>query len=205
VGAVVAGLAYAVRTPAVRGAFLADLAATTLAMPIAVFPAVNEERFGGRPEILGLFTTAIAVGGVVASVLSGLATRRARPGVVLLICGSVWAAGLGLAGLASSLPVLLALLAVAGAADTWAVVSRGTVVQSTVPDAYRGRMASLEHIVGTAGPHVGNVRAGLVAAASSGGAALALGGLAAMAATGVVAVTIPALRRFTVSDPSSCR
>jgi predicted MFS family arabinose efflux permease len=199
VTAVVAGLAYAVRTPAVRGAFLADLAATTLAMPIALFPVVNQERFGGRPEILGLFATAIAAGGVVASILSGLATSRPRPGVVLLICGTVWAVGLGLAGVASSLPVLLGLLAVAGAADTWAVVSRGTVVQSTVPDGYRGRIASLEMIVGQAGPHVGNVRAGLVAAASSGGAALAIGGLAAVTATGLIAVTVPALRRFTVS------
>jgi hypothetical protein len=72
-------------------------------------------------------------------------------------------------------------------------------VQSTVPDGYRGRIASLEMIVGQAGPHVGNVRAGLVAAASSGGAALAIGGLAAVTATGLIAVTVPALRRFTVS------
>lgn len=199
VSAVLAGLRYAVRTPSVRGAFLADLAATTLAMPMAVFPVVNQEKFGGRPEILGLFTTAVAVGGVAASVLSGLATRRARPGVVLLCCGAVWAAGLGVAGMVSSLPLVLAALAVAGAADTWAVVSRGTVVQTTVPDAYRGRISSLETIVGSAGPQVGNVRAGLVAAVSSGGAALAIGGLAAVTATALIAVSTPALREFTVS------
>jgi len=205
VPAVMAGLTYAVRTPAVRGALLADLAATTLAMPIAVFPVVNQERFGGRPEVLGLFTTAIAVGGMAASVLSGLATRRSRPGLVLLVCGTVWAAGLGLAAVASSLPALLALLAVAGAADTWAVVSRGTVVQSSVPEAYRGRIASLEHIAGTAGPHVGNVRAGLVAAATSGGAALAIGGVAAAAATALIAVSTPALRDFTVEHDRCSR
>ena len=101
--------------------------------------------------------------------------------------------------------LIVVLLAVAGAADTWAVVSRGTVVQSTVPDAYRGRIASLETVVGAAGPHVGTVRAGLVAAATSGGAALALGGVAAAAATALIAATAPALRRFTAPSGAGTR
>ncbi|GAA3334742.1 MFS transporter [Amorphoplanes nipponensis] len=198
--AIRAGLAFAARTPEVRGAFLADLAATLLAMPFALFPMINQERFGGRPEILGLFTTAVAVGGVLASVLSGLATHRRRPGTVLLVCGAVWAVALGLVGLSGHLLVVLALLAVAGGADTWAVVSRGTVVQLSTPAAYRGRVASLEHIVGAAGPQLGNLRAGLVATVTSGAAALALGGVLGVLAAGAIALTTPALRRFTVDD-----
>jgi MFS family permease len=201
--AVADGLRFTLRTPEVRGAFLADLAATVLAMPFALFPVINEERFGGRPEILGLFSTAVAVGGVLASVLSGLATHRRHPGTVLLACGTVWAVSLGVVGFSAHLPVVLALLAVAGAADTWAVVSRGTVVQSSTPPGYRGRVSSLEHIVGSAGPQLGNLRAGLVAAATSGGASLALGGLLGVLATGLIAVTTPALRRFTVPDPAA--
>jgi MFS family permease len=199
-GAVKAGLAYAARTPQVRGALLADLAATLFAMPVALFPVINAEHFGGRPEVLGLFTTAVAVGGVIASILSGLATRRRRPGVVLLTCGSIWAAALGLAGLTTHLPTLLALLACAGAADMWAVVSRGTVVQTVTPDAYRGRVSSLEYVAGVAGPQLGNLRAGLVAAATSGGASLAIGGLTGLAATALIAITTPALRRFALDD-----
>jgi len=194
------GISYASRTPQVRGALLADLAATVFAMPFALFPVVNAEHFGGHPEILGLFTTAVAVGGVTASLLSGLATSRRRPGVVLLTCGSVWAVSLGLVGLVTHLVPVLALLACAGAADTWAVVSRGTVVQTVTPDAYRGRVSSLELVAGSAGPQLGNVRAGLVAAATSGGAALVIGGLTALAATALVAVSTPALRRFAVED-----
>jgi MFS family permease len=196
IAAVKAGLTYASSTPQVRGALLADLAATVFAMPVALFPVLNAEHFGGRPEILGLFTTAIAVGGVTASILSGLATRRRRPGAVLLACGSVWSASLGLAGLATHLYAVLALLAAAGAADTWAVISRGTVVQTVTPDAYRGRVSSLEYVAGVAGPQLGNLRAGLVAAATSGGASLALGGLTGLTATALIALTTPALRRF---------
>jgi len=198
VAAVKAGLRYAVRTPQVRGALLADLAAMLFAMPFALFPVINSEHFGGRPEVLGLFTTGVAVGGVTASILSGLATRRRHPGVVLLVCGSVWAVSLGAAGVVTHLPAVLALLACAGAADTWAVVSRGTVVQTVTPDAYRGRVSSLEFVAGVAGPQLGNLRAGLVAAATSGGAALAIGGLTALGATTLIAVTVPALRRFAI-------
>jgi MFS family permease len=199
-GAIRDGLAFTARTPAVRGAFLADLAATLLAMPFALFPVINEERFGGRPEILGLFTTAVAVGGVLASVLSGLATHRRHPGTVLLVCGGIWAVALGLVGLSGHLLIVLGLLAVAGGADTWAVVSRGTVVQASTPAAYRGRVASLEHIVGSAGPQLGNLRAGLVASVTSGAAALAVGGVLGALAAGAIAVTTPELRRFTVDD-----
>jgi hypothetical protein len=137
---------------------------------------------------------------VTASAVSGLATRQRRPGTLMLICGAVWAVALGLAGIDAGLPMLLGLIAVAGAADTWAVVARGTVVQSVTPDAYQGRVAALEAITGEAGPQLGNLRAGLVASATSGGAALAIGGLSALAATALIAMSTPALRSFTVRD-----
>lgn len=197
VRAVLAGLRYAASTPAVRGALLADLAATVLAMPVVLFPVLNAEKFGGHPSILGLFTSSLAVGGVTASVFSGLATRRTRPGVTLLICGAIWSIALGAAGLFDSLPPVLAMIAIAGAADTWAVVSRGTVVQTTTPESYRGRISALEHVVGVAGPQLGGLRAGLVASATSAGVSLALGGLAAVLATSLIALTAPQLRAET--------
>jgi len=57
--------------PPLRGALLADLAAMTLAMPVALFPMLNEARFGGSPETLGLFLSAVAVGGIVTTLFSG--------------------------------------------------------------------------------------------------------------------------------------
>ena len=169
-------------------------------MPIALFPVINAERYGGRPEVLGLFTTALAAGGVAASALSGLTTRWHRPGRVLLACGSVWATALGLVGVTVALPLALGLIAVAGAADTWAVVARGTVVQGAKPDEYRGRVSSFETIAGSAGPQLGSLRAGLVASATSGGVALAIGGATALVATALIAAGTPSLRRFSVTD-----
>lgn len=194
--AIWSGIRFAAVTPGVRGALLADLAATILAMPVALFPVINAERFGGTPEMLGLLTASVAVGGVLASALSGVVTRRRHPGVVLLWCGAAWGASLSAVGLSNQLWVTIALLSAAGAADTWAVVSRGTVVQALTPDSHRARVAALEHIVGVAGPQLGSVRAGLVAAATSGGTAIITGGVSCLVAIGLIASLTPQLRRF---------
>ena len=78
--AVAAGVRYIGRSHVLAGAFLADLNATVFGLPIALFPAINAERFGGDPRTLGLFTSAIGVGGLVTAALSGPVGRIARAG-----------------------------------------------------------------------------------------------------------------------------
>jgi MFS family permease len=199
---VVDGLAFLGRTPVVRGALLTDLAATVLSMPISLFPVVNAERFGGSPRFLGLFLTALAVGGVLASAFSGTFTRLARPGLTMLCGSAAWGAALALFGLTPSAWAGLAFLVVAGAADTVAVVSRATVVQTHTPRDLLGRVSAAEQIVGQAGPDVGNLRGGLVAEATSGPAALVSGGLLCLAAVVLLAASTPALRGRAPASPA---
>lgn len=186
---------FVARRPTVAGALLCDLLATTLAMPIALFPVLNSERFGGTPQTLGLFITALGVGGLVASALSGAMTRYPYPGRVMLAATATWGISLGLVGLVPHLPTSLLLVVLAGAADTVSVISRGTIVQLGTPDGYRGRVTAMEHVVGTAGPHLGNVRAGLVAGAFSGGVAFVVGGAMCLAAVVALVALFPSLRQ----------
>jgi MFS family permease len=68
---------------------------------------------------------------------------------------------------APELPVLVSLAAVivvAGAADSIAGIFRTTMMQSATPDAVRGRLQGLFTLVLTAGPRVGDVFAGVLAA-----------------------------------------
>jgi MFS family permease len=195
------GLGFLARNPAVRGALLTDLAATVLSMPISLFPLINAERFGGNPRTLGLFLTAIAIGGVIASVFSGTFTRLPRPGLVMLGGSAAWGAALALFGAVPDPWLGLAFLVVAGAADTVAVVSRSTIVQLHTPDALLGRVVAAEEIVGQAGPDVGNMRGGLVAGATSGTAALVSGGVLCLAAVALVGAATPELRRSSAARP----
>ena len=203
VRAIWAGWRFIGARPVLGGAFLSDLLATVLAMPIALFPVVNEERFGGNPQTLGLFLSAIAVGGITAGLASGSVTRARRPGVVMLVAAAVWGAALAGFGAAPSLWLVLGCLAVAGAADTVSVISRGALVQLATPDAYRGRVSAVEDVVGIAGPDLGNFRAGLVAGATSAGFAAISGGLLCVLGIAVLTTTNAALRRFTTAGTSA--
>jgi predicted MFS family arabinose efflux permease len=191
------GLSFLVRNPPVRAALLTDLAATVLSFPISLFPLINAHRFGNNPRTLGLFLTAIAVGRVIASMFAGTFTRVSRPGAAMLVGSATWGVALALFGAVPNAWIGLGLLVVAGAADTVAVVSRATIAQLSTPDALRGRIAAAEQTVGQAGPDIGNLRAGLIAHATSGVTALVSGGLLCIAAVTVIAATTPALRRFT--------
>ncbi|MEV7448817.1 MULTISPECIES: MFS transporter [Streptomyces] len=184
----------------VRGALITDLAATVLAMPVSLFPLVNAERFGGDPRTLGLFMSAVAVGGVTATALSGPVTRLGRPGLVMLCGAGTWGVALALFGLVSDPWTGLALLAVAGGADALSVVSRVTIVQTRTPDALLGRVTAAEQIVGQGGPHLGNLRGGLVAGWTSGATALVLGGLLCVLAVTYVGTTTPELRDGTPTE-----
>ncbi|MFF4344501.1 MFS transporter [Kitasatospora sp. NPDC001540] len=196
------GLAFLGRTPVVRAALLTDLAATVLSMPVSLFPLVNAERFHGGPRTLGLFLTAIATGGAVASLLSGAFTRRANQSLVMLSAAATWGLALALFGLAPGPWTGLALLVLAGAADTVSVVARGTVVQRHTPDRLLGRVGAAEQIVGQAGPNLGNLRGGLVAAATSGATALVSGGLLCVLAVALIGAGTPTLRRPPAPAPA---
>jgi hypothetical protein len=188
------GLRFLIAHRAVRGALLTDFAATVLSFPVSLFPLVNAERFGDDPRTLGLFLSALAVGGVTATALSGPVTRFARPGLVMLIGAGVWGAALVAFGLSTSPWLGLGLLVVAGAGDSASVLARSTIVRIHTPDALLGRVTAAEMIVGQAGPNLGNVRGGLLAGWTSGTASLVTGGLMCLAAVGAVAATTPELR-----------
>lgn len=183
-------------TPELLGAFATDAAATVLAMPLALFPVINDQVYGGSPITLGLFAPAIGLGGIVAGALSGRVTSSPRQGRLMLVSAGVWGAAIAGFGISHLLWVGLVFLAVAGAADTVTVISRTSIVQHTVPDSLRGRVNALDYLVGTSGPQLGNFRAGMVASATSGATSAVLGGFASLAGIAVVYVLTPSLREY---------
>ncbi|WP_328582808.1 MFS transporter [Streptomyces sp. NBC_00370] len=189
--------------PTLWGSMATDLSATLLSMPIALFPLVNEDRFDGNPQTLGLFLSAVAVGGITAGLLSGTVTRLRRAGQVQLTAAAVWGLSLAGFGLAGPLWAALGSLAVAGAADTVSVITRSALVQLETPDAYRGRVSSVEHVIGVAGPDLGNFRGGLLASVTSASFSLVVGGLSAVLAVGVVAATNSSLRAYRTPSPAA--
>ncbi len=201
--AVADGLRFIGRSRVLVGAFLSDLNATVLGMPMALFPAINAAHFGGSPRTLGLLSSAVAVGGLLGSTLSGPVGRITRTGRAMLVAGVVWGIALAGFGLAGQLWLAVALLAIAGAADVVSVISRTALVQTVTPDAYRGRVGAADFVVGGACPQLGNFRAGAVASLTTPTISAVSGGLAVVVGAAVIRLCIPALARFDSSTFSA--
>jgi MFS family permease len=191
------GLRYIRHTPVIAAALLTDLNCMLFGLPVALFPALNAEHFGGRPQTLGLLTTAIGVGGIITAVLSGPASRFTRHGWGMLGGTMIWGLAIALFGLSRSLPLALLMLATAGAADTLTVTFRSSMIQTVTPDQLRGRVSSVEYLIGaSAGGGLGNVESGTVAALTSPVFSAVSGGVACLAAAALIAVAFPVFRRY---------
>jgi MFS family permease len=165
-------------------------------MPVALFPAINAHRFSGNPQTLGLLTTALAIGGITGSTLSGAIGRNARQGRTMLVAGAVWGLGLVGFGFARSLWLTLLCLVFAGTADVISVVSRTTIIQLATPDGFRGRVSAAEFVVGYGGPQLGNFRAGTIGSLSTPSISAIAGGAATVVSAVLVALAIPPFWRY---------
>jgi MFS family permease len=190
------GLRFIGRRPLLVAAFLTDLDAMLLGLPVAVFPALNAAHFGGSPRTLGLLNAAVGVGGLLSAVLSGPAARVSRQGRGMLAGTMIWGAAIAVFGVTGSLAVALLMLAVAGAADTLTVTFRSSMVQAVTPDEFRGRVSSLEYIIGTGGAPLGNVESGTVASLTSPAVSAVSGGLGCLAIAALIGLLYPAFARY---------
>jgi len=193
------GLRFIRHRPLLVAAFLTDLDAMLVGLPVALFPALNAAHFGGSPQTLGLLNAAPGVGGLLSAVLSGPAARVSRQGRGMMAGTMIWGAAIACFGLTRSLPLALAMLAVAGAADTLTVMYRGSMVQTVTPDEFRGRVSSVEYIIGTGGGPLGNVESGTVATLTSPTISAVSGGVACFVAAALIGAAIPALVRYRAS------
>jgi MFS family permease len=196
------GLAFIRRTPALCGAFLADVNATFFALPVSLFPAINAERFGGNPRTLGLLMTAIGAGGLVSAVFAGPLKHMRRHGLVMLACVAVWGGAFALFAVAPSLWLTLLALAIAGLADTFTVVVRGIIVQESTPDEFRGRVNAADFLVGAGGSQLGSLEAGLVGSWTTPVISALSGGLLTVFGVVAIGAAMPGFRRYQSPTPA---
>ena len=196
VGGLAEGLRLLRRSQPLTGALLLDVTATAFALPLALFPAINAERFGGNPQTLGLFTAAIGVGGLVTAVVSRPFTSTKRQGRIMLAAVTVWGAAFAGFALVSGLLPTLVLLGVAGAADTITVVLRSAVLQANAPEHARGRVSAAEYVISGTGSYIGDLGSGAFATLTTPATSAFVGGLATVVGTFTIALALPKFRRY---------
>ncbi|MFF9646151.1 MFS transporter [Kitasatospora aureofaciens] len=188
------GARYVARRPDLLGTYLADLAATVFALPTALFPFLAEEL--DAPWALGLLYSASAAGSLVAAATGGWTGRVHRHGRLVLLSAALVGTATAAAAFAPGLWAVLLCLAVAGGSHWIGDTFRSAIWNRSIPDELRGRAAGLELLTGSAGPALGDLRAGGLAARQGIRAALRTGGLLCLGGSAVLAAALPALWRY---------
>lgn len=198
------GLRYLRNSRLLRSTLVIDLVAMVFGLPAALFPAIAITQFHRGSTVVGFLFAAPAVGALLQALAGGWVQRVRRQGDVVIWAVVGWGAAITAFGVVGShLWLALFFLAVAGAADVISAIFRSTILQMSVPDELRGRIAGIFMLVVAGGPKLGDLEAGLVAAAFTPTISVISGGIACMVGAVVVAARYPELRRYRADLPAA--
>ena len=191
------GLRFARSRPVILATFAIDLNAMIFGMPSSLMPQLALTVFTTGAAGYGLLNAAPAVGALIGTAFSGWVGRLRRPGRGVAVAVATWGVAIAAFGLLTwSFPLALACFAVAGAADVVSAVLRGSIVQLSTPDHLRGRVSSIQSLVVTSGPRLGDAEAAGVAALAGPQFSVVSGGVMCLAGLLVVLRKFPELLAY---------
>ncbi len=194
------GLKFVWRTPIMVQTMALDFVATFFASANALLPIFAQNILHVGAHGYGLLAGASAFGAVVTGLLLARRADWQRPGLTILLSVAVYGASTVVFGLSRTYWLSLLMLALSGAADTISTVIRQTIRQLITPDRLRGRMTSVNMIFFMGGPQLGELEAGLVAAALGAPFSVVLGGVCCVAAVGFAAARAKELLRYRFAE-----
>ena len=190
------GVKYAFSRQDLIGTYIIDLAAMTLAMPMALYPFWADQL--NAPWALGMFYSAITVGSVLVTVTSGWTTRYRFHGRAVILGAIGWGLAIAGAGLSTSLLLVLIFLTIAGAFDMISALFRANIWNQTIPDHFRGRLAGIELLSYSVGPLAGQLRAATIASATSLSFSVTSGGVLCAIVVAFLAFFLPKMWKYDV-------
>lgn len=178
----VEGLRFVWRTPIIVQTMTLDFAATFFASANQLLPifAVSILSVGARG--FGILQAAPAAGAVLAGLVMARLGTLKRQGMTVILSVAVFGAATIVFGISRAFWFSVAMLALAGAADTVSTILRQTIRQLSTPNNLRGRMTSVNMIFFMGGPQLGEVEAGGLAALIGAPLAVVTGGIGCLVA-----------------------
>ncbi|MFD6306950.1 MFS transporter, partial [Streptomyces sp. NPDC060223] len=198
------GARYAWSRKELLGTYAIDLAAMFFAMPLALLPFLADEL--GAPWSLGLMYAALPAGALLVTLTSGWSSGIHRHGRMVVLAAVGWGFAISAAGVVGNVWLVLLFLVLGGAFDMVSGIFRAAMWNQTIPDELRGRLAGIELLSYSAGPQLGQVRAGGMAAWTSVRTSIWAGGLLCVGAVGLLALCLPKLMTYDVrTNPHAVR
>jgi MFS family permease len=139
------GLRFAVTNRNTRALLAAGIMPFFLLVPVfaGMLPIYAKDIFHAGPEVLGMLMTSVGTGGVAGGWIAGKCMRFERQGLVQACAVFTMSIAFAALALAPSVPFACAALAVGGVGEMVHFTSNQATLQMCVPEAMRGRIASL--------------------------------------------------------------
>ena len=198
---IVDGLRYVWRNKLVLGAITLDLFAVLLAGSTALLPIYARDILEVGAPGLSQLAAAPAAGAALAAIFFSFRPLKTQVGPKMLGAVVVFGFATIVFGLSTWMPLSLAALFVAGAADMFSVYIRQSLIQLHTPDEMRGRVAAVSLLTISASNELGEAESGFLAALIGPVAAVVAGGIGAIAIVGIWAWRFPQLRLASSFDP----
>ncbi|HEY6959772.1 MAG TPA: MFS transporter [Candidatus Limnocylindria bacterium] len=199
------GVRFVLARPLLLSTMAVDFFAMFFGIARALMPYYADRVFHVGPEGLGLLYAAPGIGATVMVLMSGWTKDVERKGLGVLASVVVFGVAMALFGVVGPSGFLVGclLLAIGEGADTVSTIFRWTILQMETPDAYRGRLASINFVFVAGGPQLGQVESGLVADLFTPEISVVTGGLACVAVAFVAGSLVPQLVRYRSEEPVS--
>lgn len=178
----------------ILASYLVDFFAMVFCMPQVLFPAFV--KMYEKEAWLGTLYMSVALGGVIATLVSRWTATIKRLGIAIACCATGWAFSIFCTGLIPLFPMLFIGFFIAGVFDTYSGIFRMTMWNESISENYRGRIAGFSMLSYTSGPLLGNTIMGFLGDRVGLHQSLALGGSVSLVAIGLVVFLVPQFRSY---------
>ncbi|MEL0215344.1 MAG: MFS transporter [Burkholderiaceae bacterium] len=158
-----AGINFIWRNKTLLGAISLDLFAVLLGGATALLPIYAKDILNVGPEGLGMLRAAPALGALICALFIAQWPMKKKVGKKLFFAVGVFGISMLVFGISTSFILSLVALVLAGAADSFSVVIRMTLIQLETPDTMRGRVSSVNAIFIGASNELGEFESGATA------------------------------------------
>jgi MFS family permease len=194
------GLGFVRHNPVVLGCMALDMFAVIFGGAAALLPIYANDILGVGARGYGILSASLEAGALCCSLALVMLPPLRRAGRALLIGVAVYGLATIGFGLSTWFPLSIAFYVICGVADQVSVVMRSTAIQLSTPDSLRGRVSAVNFIFIGASNQLGAVESGFVAALTNPVFAVVSGGIGTLIVVAIVALRLPALRRYRVGD-----
>ena len=192
------GFRFVWNTPIIVQTMTLDFAATFFASATLLLPVFATERLHVDARGYGFLAAAPAVGSVITALVMARLGSFRKQGRLVVVSVAIFGLATAAFGISTVFWFSLLMLAITGAADTVSTVLRQTIRQLVTPNHIRGRMTSINMMFFMGGPQLGELEAGLLAAAIGTPLSVVVGGLGSVASAVVAAMKSKSLMDFEV-------